>query len=300
MKVAGKPAGSPYTLDAAVESSDGRPITASFEVPATRSSPARVVDVVVTPRPELPTTSITAGPKGDEFTVYSHHLFGLTPVLSVAAVARDSNAEKGGILPGDVFARIGATEWPSQSAGMAVIRASKDADLHVVIYRKDASGTWATKDLHSIHTTGKGQLGFTPDESTYSTNVISAWPGLGSGPTPSGGALPGLKPGTRIIAANGQPAASLGELRNVLKGILIADARAPITLTVQLPSAVDGEKSQTTEQILWPLTPEDIATLTHLGWDNPLASHYFEPERFLWKADSIGGAITWACTKPGG
>ena len=290
-RVNGKPIISVYDLDAAVNASGGKPVVATFESPTTSGVTPKSTDITITPRPELPAAKVLAGAKGEEFTVYPHHLLGLTPVLAVTSVEEGSPAAAGGILPGDVFQQIGMTEWPSHSAGMAVIRACKDANLPIVVYRKGKDGLWATKDLGSIRTKNTGQLGFTPTDSAALTNIVSAWPSMGvTGATPSGGALPGLKSGSRIVAVDGKPVITLGELRNAMKEIVTPGTASTVTLTVELPSAVKDTKPAT-EQIAWPLTSEDTATLAHLGWENPLDSRIFDPDRFVWKADSIGGAI---------
>ncbi len=291
VKIDGTPVTSPYQLDKAINASGGKPVIATFETRASAKAAAALSDITITPRPELPMTKVVAGPKGEEFTVYPRHLLGITPVLTVAAVEDGSPAAKGGIKPGDIFRQIGTTEWPSQSAGMAVIRACKDADLNIVVMRKDADGAWKEVSLGAIRTKSTGQLGFTPEDSAYAANYVSAWPAMGvTVAMPSGGALPGLKPGSRIVAANGKPVSTLGELRTVLKEIVAAGTSGPVALTVQLPTAV-ASATPTSEQISWPLTPEDASTLTRLRWENPLDSRYFEPERFLWKSETIAGAI---------
>jgi regulator of sigma E protease len=293
VQIDGKPASSPYQIDAAVQKSDGKPIIATFELPADHNATApNRVDVTVKPNPELPVTTLEAGSGAEKFTVDARHLLGLMPVLSIASVEDGSPAAKGGLKAGDIFTLIGTTEWPSKAAGMSVIRACKDSDLHVAVIREVSPGDWKAVDLKTIRTDSTGRLGFTPEDSAYSSNVVSAWPLVGTpSPAPSGAALPGLKPGSQIIAVDGKPVATLGDLRNAMKELVANGPATSVTLTVRPPTGKFNDPNAPTEPIVWPLASTDVATLSHLGWENPLDSRYFEPARFVWKSESILGAI---------
>jgi regulator of sigma E protease len=291
--VDGKPARSAYDLDEAVERSGGRSVTASFQE---RSAPGtgapKTVTIPVSPRPELLITRVKIQVDGKPVSVYPRHLLGLMPILSVDSVEKGSPAMKAGIKPGDVFARLGNTEWPSVPVGLAVIKSSRDADLAVVVSRQTSPGTWEEVDLGIVRTSSSGQLGFGRTDSAYTSNIVAGWPLSGvDGPTPSGGALPGLKSGSRILAANGRPVATLGELRNVLKEIAAAEPHAVVTLTVQPPSGSPNAAPRSSEEIRWPLGPEDAPTLARLGWESPLDSRLFDYKRFVWKSDTVLGAI---------
>jgi len=77
------------------------------------------------------------------------------------------------------------------------------------------------------------------------------------------------------------------------------DAATTVTLTVRPPSGGLDSPERATEQVQWPISSDDAAALSRLGWENPLdIGLVFDHERFVWKSDSFGGAIRWVCTRP--
>ncbi len=294
-EVNGAPAHSAYDLDAAVQNSAGKPVTATFvSNPSKRlvADPASV-SLTITPRAELLSSKVEIGASGKTLVLYPHHLLGLMPALAVTSVEADSPAMKAGIRAGDIFARLGNEQWPSVPVGRAAIRASKDADLRVDVYRQTSPGTWDIVPLGVVRAKATGELGFLSTDSAETSNLVASWPSSGiTAPTPSGAALPGLKNGSRILAANSRPVATLGQLRNLLKEFTAANSGATVTLTVEPPAASPTSAAPApVETIVWQLTPDEAATLSHLGWENPLDSRFFDHEQFLWKAGTFAGAI---------
>ena len=291
MTVQGKPAASPYDLDEAVEQSGGKPINAVFQADGSPGAPPVSIEFI--PRPALLTTKVEIGTGSKKTAVYPRHLMGLMPVLAVGGVTENSPAMKAGIKEGDVFAQLGNTEWPSVPAGLALIRACVDADIHVKVYRQTSPGVWEEKDLRNVRTTSEGTLGFDRTDSAYLTNIVAAWPMTGvTAATPSGGALPSIQNGSRILAVNGSPVGTLGELRTALKQITSSGAATTVALTVRPPSGGLNTPERPTQQVEWPLSADDAAALSRLGWENPHEiGALFDHERFVWRAETIGGAI---------
>ncbi|HMN42555.1 MAG TPA: site-2 protease family protein [Phycisphaerales bacterium] len=285
VEINGVPAHSPYTLDQAVERSGGKPVSATFADPANGASR---VTVRITPDAKLVPARVLIGDGKDPYRFY--HLLGLTPVLAVDTVEKGTPAAIAGLQRGDIFERIGSVVWPSVAAGVTEIRKHKDSPIPIVVIRQTSPGTWERKSLGDVRPTDKGQIGFAPTDSASMTSLVSVWPlaeknsGL---PTPSGGLLPSISPGSRITAINGMPVATLAALRDELKAITGAAPDAPVTLDVQLPSPSDDAAKPAVEKVTWKLTRDEVAALSRLGWNNPLDSTVFEPESFVWKADSI-------------
>jgi regulator of sigma E protease len=289
IQVDGVEAHSPYTLDEAVERSGGKPVSATFDDPA---NPTKRVTIQITPEPKLVPARVLIGEEKDKYRF--NHLMGLTPVLAVDSVEKGTPADVAGLLRGDVFERVGSVEWPSIATGVSEIRKHKDSPIPIVVHRQTSSGKWERKVLGDVRPSSKGQIGFAPTDSAATSSLLTVWPLAEAGsslPTPSGGLLPGIVPGSRVIAVNGRPVANLAALRDELKSITAAAPEAPVTLDLELLSANADAAKPAAEKISWKLTRDEIASLSRLGWYNPLDSTVFEPESFVWKADSILGTI---------
>jgi regulator of sigma E protease len=282
VEINGVAASSPYSLDSAVQRSDGKPVSVTFVAGPKSPTPDKHVTVSVKPEPKLLTARVKIGDAPYRFD----HLLGLTPVLAVADVAKGSAAESIGLKHGDVFARIGTLDWPSVPAGIKEIRNHKHEPLAISVERKSDDGKWVTQDLGTAKPDGEGHLGFTATDSASLTNVVARWPlsvvdDLPA--TPSGGSL-AIVPGSRIVAVDGHPVPTLGDLRDELKRLTSAEPNAPLSLEVRSPAGAETK-------VPWMPSPDEIASLSHLGWDNPLNSTAFAPKTFTWRADTVWGAI---------
>ncbi len=288
VQVQGKPVTSPYDLDEAIERSGGKPVSAVFQ--GGTGSP---VSVEIVPRPALLSTKVEIGTGSKKTSIFPRHLLGLMPVLAVGGVMDNSPAKNAGIKEGDIFAQLGNTEWPSVPVGISLIRACVDADIHVRVLRQTSPGVWEEIDIKNVRTTNEGTLGFDRTDSAYLSNIVAAWPITGvSAPTPSGGALPSIQNGSRITAVNGTPVATLGELRNTLKQITSSGSPMSVTLTVRPPAGGKDTPERPTQEVSWPLSADDAAALSRLGWENPIPiGDIFDHERFTWKSETFGGAI---------
>jgi regulator of sigma E protease len=275
---------SPYTLDEAVERSGGKPVAATFEDPENTS---RRVTIQVKPDAKLVPARVLIGEEKAPYRFF--HLMGLTPVLAVDSVDDGTAAAAAGLKRGDIFARLGSLEWPSVPAGVTEIRKHKDTLIPVEVLRKNDAGVWERKSLGQVRPSKQGQIGFAPTDSSDESNLITVWPlaeADSASPTPSGGLLPTVAPGTRVVAVNGRAVATIAALRDEIKSAIEANPATAITLDVELPSA-DTTAPRATAKVDWTLGKGEAAALTRLGWNNPLDSTVFEPETFIWKADSI-------------
>lgn len=289
IQIDGVPAHSPYTLDEAVERSGGKPVAATFEDP---DKPATRVTIQIKPDARLVPARVLIGEEKDKYRFF--HLMGLTPVLAVDSVEKGTPADAAGLQRGDIFERVGSVEWPSVATGVTEIRKHKDTPIPIVVHRQVAPGKWERKALGDVRPSAKGQIGFAPTDSASASTLVSVWPLAEAGSslaTPSGGLLPSIVPGSRVTAINDKPVANLAALRDELKAITAAAPDAAVMLSVQLPSASPDAPTARVEKVEWKLTRDEVAALSRLGWNNPLDSTVFEPESFVWKADSILGTI---------
>lgn len=291
--VNGQPAKSPHDVQRAVAASDGSSVIAAFETIGTRgellNSGART-EIALKPLPKLQRVSVEVDSKSRTDVM---HLVGLTPVLAVQTVTLGSPADKSGLKEGDIFVQVGSAEWPSIAEGIGQIRSHTDKNLGLTVLRRDpATGVAKELKLSDVRVGTNGRIGFAPTDSARISSDIAGWPAArvsGVGATPTGATLP-IKPGSRIIAVDGEPTATLGEVRERLKAA-IASGRSGVELKVELPIGQSGA-ARPVESIAWTLTAEEALQVKQLGWESPLEPQFFEPERFVWKAEGIGGAIT--------
>lgn len=249
-----------------------------------------------------------AGAAGDGGVVITSHLLGLTPVMRVMDVVAGKGADRAGIKPGDIFARIGDVEWPSRAEGMAEIRRLKRGAVDVLVWRPAADGQWSTVEVKGVQI-DDGKLGFYSQDSCDFAAVLARWPRLkpiaeealeppaassGASPTPKpaaetlatkpSGAELNLPAGAILKAVNGRPVATLGEARQVLQAgaATLPDGSMAVTLDVELPSA----RGSATQRIDWTITPDERAKLAKLTWVNPIPPSYFATDKVILRGSS--------------
>lgn len=290
--VNGQPAKSPNDVQRAVDASNGSPVIATFESAGSggeASTGAARTDITLKPLPRLQRVSVEVDSKSRTDVM---HLVGLTPVLAVQTVTLGSPAEKVGLKEGDIFVQIGSAEWPSIAEGISQIRAHTDKNLGLTVLRRDSkTGVASEIKLNDVRVGTNGRIGFAPTDSSRISSDIAGWPAArtsGVGATPTGATLP-IKPGSRIVSVDGQPTPTLGDVRERLKASLSA-GKTGVEMQVELPVGQQGAV-RPTETIAWTLTGEEAAQVKALGWESPLDAQFFDLERFVWKADGIGGAV---------
>ncbi len=281
-------AGAYALVDAARQSQGGKPFTAEF------SQGSATVSVTLTPYPELqqglvelPGSSASgeATPRG-----VAEHLLGLMPVMKV--VDASERAKKFGLQSGDVFARIGAVEFPSVPQGMAEIQSRRGRDVELVVLRRGTDGVAREVEL-TARVSAKGVIGFSAGDTADDDTLISLpldkvaeiREGASAKPTAASGVF--TVPGSRIISIDGAPIANFAAIRRVLSS---SASRAPHEVVVEFPrAAAPGAGQRATIQ--WSLTDDDRAALRALGYTSPIPVSYFKPEQILLKADNPGQAV---------
>jgi regulator of sigma E protease len=99
-----------HELEQAINASDGKPVIAEFaKQGGTAGEGAPTVRVPIEAEPRLQTARLK---EGDVFRE-AVHIAGLSPVIRLTAVTKDSPAMAGGLLAGDVIEQVGSTLWPT-------------------------------------------------------------------------------------------------------------------------------------------------------------------------------------------
>ncbi|MBL8747312.1 MAG: site-2 protease family protein [Phycisphaerae bacterium] len=279
----GEPTGAPTAnmLRAAMEASGGEAVSAVFA-----DESGREVEVSLLAQPELQSGQIKAG----EATLGVRHLLGLAPVMRVSAT--QERGEKAGLLPGDVFARIGRVEWPSVASGIAEVRANRGKTLDVVVVRDGVHVPL------KVSVSSDGLIGFLTGDTSAEDTRIGSVDGLM--PTGSAGGVetfaaarlnPGLLPGSRVVAVNGAAVANFRELRAALVRATARGEAPDVMLTLALPMN-DASGAPVREQVSLSLTGEDVAGLHALGWDATQTMLCFDLAKFLDRAKTPWDALT--------
>jgi regulator of sigma E protease len=152
----GKPVKSAAEADAIVRMSNGRTLEAVF----TNDSGKRVT-VAIVPEAELQVGRVAIGDK--TFAVVQH-LLGLSPVLKVAPASDPSLGKRQGLEDEDIFARLGAAEFPGSAEGIAEIRSHKGKKIPVSVLRKAGDGGRTLVRLDPPPTVSReGLIGFGAD-----------------------------------------------------------------------------------------------------------------------------------------
>jgi regulator of sigma E protease len=268
----------------AFRTSKGQPVPLSFEDPKT----AARVDLVVNPRPRFQDDLV---PGRLDARVPVQHLLGLTPVMKVSEIA-DADAERTGLNAQDIFARVGAVEFPSMAQGFAEIQGHAGKELRLTVLRADA-GTLTPVDL-TVKVRRDGTIGFgagsTAEGSTLVARAPAGFVALRDptlGPAPAARTLD-LPPGSRILSINDRPTETFADLRSALLAAVPADAPAATSVKIAYELPAPGSPRRDAS---WTLTPDDARRLHALGWQAPTSLAIFVPDEVILKASSPGDAI---------
>ena len=264
-----KPSGA-ADIDAAFRRSGGEAVELEFV--GTEGAPA---SARVEPMPQMQEDLVPTGP---ETMTPLDHLLGLAGVMKVAG-----DDAKQGLKKGDVFARIGALEYPNLASGMTEIRSHARRPLDLIVLRADESG--AVKEVAlKVDVSRDGRIGFvagsTAEDSTLLALPPAAVTEIRDGAKPH--AVPASSaintPGLTVVSVEGKPVSNFRELRAALVAATAPGKDATVHLTLRSPLAGEGERT-----VAWSLAASDVDALHTLGWRAPFSTGIFEPEMFkLW------------------
>lgn len=264
----------------AVDESGGRTLPVVFE-----SEDGREVRLALPSEPRMMRDRFLVGK--DE-AIEARHLLGLMPVMAVEDVGKDSRGYQAGMRPGDVFSRLGALEWPSVAAGISEVRAHRGRDIRVSVVRKDGAGRWIEQDLGNVPVSRDGKIGFLP----FDSSSLGTWVGTPYTRSDNTWDTPRIAAGSRIVAVNGQPTATMREVRRALyERAKSGGSGSSAKLSVESPlQAADG--SRAVHEIEWPLNAAAVTALMTNPWEPALEPSQFEPEQIVLKADGPVDAIS--------
>lgn len=276
-----------------VRDSGGRSLTLHFEHPAgsrDSDSEPRQATPVIEPVPEFEFAWVQM-PSGRHLPV--EHVAGLVGVMTVENAGE--KAERAGLRAGDVFLRIGGTEFPSLASGIAEIKAAAGSVIPVTVRRR-VDGESRTIDLEAP--VGRdGTIGFTPgagfEGTLLSRPLVDARLSPRDEeptPLPAAGVLD--RPGLELVTLEGAPVASLVEARTELQKLAreaLHAGRDTLTVTLGLrdplaePAGGD-DGSAPIETATLTLGGESLRSVASLAWDLPFSISIFELEQFKLRA----------------
>ncbi len=297
----GRAVQSPLDLLDQVEASDGQ----SFDVEMQRD--ADRFNAVIQPVREIQQGAVNTS---DGLRLLEHVL-GLRGVMMVNPDALPEDTRQG-LMPGDIFARIGTKAFPSIDEGLEIVRDNTGRALALTVLRGNPNDGYERVDLE-VNVNRDGTIGFYPMASTgYASFVhdpmnIAAidMAELRSNPeyVPTPASTPASQlieyPGSRIVEIGGS---QISTLRDVVDAVLAAtrseyDAgnelfRVPVALELPLPRQPDG--TIPTTEVEWSLSRADIEPLLDLGWTLPSAESLatvFRPDQVIDRSSSPVAAI---------
>lgn len=298
----GGPIGSPLDLLDLAGASHGNLITAQVD----RGGAMRTV--TIKPVAELQTGVVNSG----DGPMAVNHVLGLMGVMMVQPGAAREDTKQG-LMPGDVFARIGTRDFPSVGEGIGLIHAAAGQTLDLTVLRPDASGTLGRVRL-SVKVTPEGTIGFYPASTTGVSNFVAMPVPIADMPGPGRSddedaqpPKPVVQPAQELIKYPGSRITRVGEhsietLRDLPGAIVDATADAyargdetfsiPVTLELPLPTQPDGSAPSVSSR--WSLTRADIERMRGLGWTLPDKAGFislFQYEQVIDKSPSPVGAI---------
>lgn len=276
-----------HDLESAMRRSEGHPVELEFAAPDGREAV-----ITLEPRAQMQTALF---PMPDGSHAAFEHLLGLTPVLKVASTTPAAEAK--GLREGDIFARIGAIEYPSMPAGIAEIRSNKGRTIDLVVLRAGPDGAMQEVPL-KVRVGNKGTIGFIAADTSDSGAWVTPPPpgtlnkdGAENGPLPAASII--HRPGLRIVTVAGSPVSSFAEVRAALiaatRAAFDSGTSAEVELTADMPVA--GASVVPTAELSWMIPAEAVRNLHALGWESPVGAGPFDPVQVTLRGENPVDAI---------
>ncbi|MDP1663120.1 MAG: site-2 protease family protein [Phycisphaerales bacterium] len=269
------------SLSRSAKRSGGQPFVTYWQ-PTNGGAKGAAVERTVTPAAEFQRAVVE---REGGATNATEHLAGLTPVMVAKAVAPGSNAEKGGIRAGDIFARLGDVQWPSIDDGLRQIGAPGRASIRVSVLRDGQ-----IVDLKDEVAITQGRIGIELATTARTSSIVTRFPrgkvteadtGGNIGPgkvrdaaVPFAATSAEVTPGSRILRVGGRATPTLLDVRTEMQA-LIAAGLNDIHLTVAPPGPDSPEAEGATRAVVLHLGAQDAAAVAALGWESPIPRDFF-------------------------
>ncbi|MGV6814446.1 MAG: site-2 protease family protein [Phycisphaerales bacterium] len=298
-----QPIDSPFDLIEMADQSNGQPLNLEIA----RADEKTTITHIINPIPEMQVDLVQI----DDAIRPTSHLLGLTGVLMVNPYA-DPEDIKQGLKPGDIFARVDSTAYPSMSRGIAIIHEHAGESLDLTVLRKDDQGIQHPIDL-TVEVSLKGSVGFYPANSADFTNLVAHLEQFVTLDSGSNRETPVDMPaddliefaGSRITRVGSMPIESLRDVQiaifNASESLEPNDSGAfsiPVTLELPLPIQPDGSVPTAMVQLV--LGADQLEQVHSLGWTVPGSLgvvDMFAYEQIIDKADSPLAAISRGMNK---
>lgn len=277
--VNGKQVDTPYAILDAASASDGETVSVTLK----GASGSRDLVLPVERETQFEYVPI------DDIQVRVEHILGLTGVLTVNRNIPPEDAQQG-LRPGDRFVSIGSLMHPSQSEGVRKVRslAGKHVDIEVM---RDGELVKL-----SVQVSAAGTIGFIQGSSFDTSNIVGE--SLKHDSEKESSLI--VRPGTRILAIDDQPIATLREIAPAIIRSTRAEYESSDTesfeldveLQLPLPTQPDGTAPVVNQT--WTLSRDELAQVMDLGWSLPggrAVIGLFEPVIVVDKSDDPIAAI---------
>lgn len=286
--VAGKPLHSLQDLQDAIDSSKGDLVSVTF------TDSKGDVSGNLLPRTQLQTAWTTAA-TGKSAPI--GNLLGFLPVMKVETASEAAKAQ--GLRDGDIFVRLGRTEFPSIAEGVREVKSNQGKTIAIVVQR-NVDGQMTQVPLQ-VKVNGDGLIGFSISD-TREESAVVALPITGLKLSPRDQTLsPQIassvisSPGTRIAAINGKPVQNFRDLRSSINhAVMQSNGEVSLKFTLVPPTTVAGQAAAPIETT-YKLSGQEIeaARALTMGYENPLLqARVLDLDEVVVKADSPGQAIT--------
>jgi regulator of sigma E protease len=295
-----QPVKSPLDLLDLAEASGGQSISTTIE------RDGETISHSLQPVRELQTDLVELG----ESYQLVDHLLGLTGVMMIDPSASPEDTMQG-LEPGDIFAKLGNINYPTQARGIAFVRSNSGESVDVVVLREDEQGLSNRVKL-TVDISQEGRIGFYPTTTTSRSNYVGSPPTLiREVETDTDNADSETEqyetaaveliqyPGSRITKVGDTPIVTLRDLPSAVMDS-IQDAYETgadlfeVEITLELPLPLQPDGSVPTTQLSWSLTRAEIDEVADLGYTLPGSleiATMFDYQQIIDKADGPVAAI---------
>jgi len=215
----------------------------------------------------------------------------------------DPDEQRQGLKDKDVFARVGAVEFPSIESGKREIRLHTGDKVAVSVVR---DGALVPIDPPPT-VKSKGIIGFLATDTADDDTIVALPPAriidsrhLGEGAAPAA---------TRLITRPGPdprvgstPVKNFTEIRTALRAATRSalDSSATSAAVVMTLAPPFADANTRPEMVEWTLNRDDLISLFSSGWTSKLAGAHLNPKSSRFRPPARSMPSAWGSTRPTG
>lgn len=218
----------------------------------------------------------------DDSSIMHLHILGLTGLMQVDPDAKAKDIDQG-LMPGDIFVRIGSQNYPSQAQAIKTIRSNAGHPIELTVLRKtdDTNERKSVELLVQVKDTGT--IGFTQISTMRSLTYVA---------DASDSFIP-IPSGSQVVSVNGEPVENLNQLAIELLHVIHSEQESD-GMPIEIHYLSPDSQAHKAESIQITLSADEVQQLEALGYQWPGGENVrytFQPVQIIDQSDGPIAAV---------